>query len=185
MKKILIIGSLVIAFVIAGCSEKADVEVDSTTTEVEGETGSTSSSGDTSTMSGSSSDFDNSNNAMENNANMDSNNLHSIYFKFDKFSIEGDKNIQTLKNNAKLITDSTYEVRVEGNTDEWGNDEYNFALGLKRASSTKDALVNNNVPVNKIKLVSYGESKPKCTEKTKECWQKNRRVDFVLIPNAQ
>ncbi|RAX54083.1 hypothetical protein CCY99_05230 [Helicobacter sp. 16-1353] len=181
MKKILIIGSLVIAFVIAGCSEKADVEVDGTTTQVssDGTTTTTSTSGD-GVMTGSSSDSDN---AM--GGNVSGNELHSVYFAFDKFNIEGDRNIQTIKTNSKLITDSVYEVRVEGNTDEWGSDEYNYALGLKRASSVKDALVNNDVPVNKIKLVSYGESKPRCTEKTKECWRENRRVDFVLIPNAQ
>ena len=73
------------------------------------------------------------------------------------------------------------EIRVEGNTDEWGNDEYNFALALKRASSARDALVSNGVPAETVKLVSYGESKPVCSEKTKECWQKNRRVDFVPV----
>lgn len=179
MKKMLIIGSLVIAFVIAGCAEKTDVEVDGTSSTQVSDSSSTSASGDNSTLSGQSSD---SSNAMN---NADSDALHSVYFKFDRFNIEGDKNIETIKNNSRLITDTTYEVRVEGNTDEWGSDEYNYALALKRASSVKDALINNNVPLNKIKLVSYGESKPRCTEKTKECWRENRRVDFVLVPNNQ
>ncbi|WP_258864919.1 OmpA family protein [Helicobacter sp. MIT 14-3879] len=173
----LFIGSLVIAMVISGCSEKSDVEVDESTTSGDIQD-SNSNNGDTnSTMSGDSS---------ENEYNTENtNSLYSVYFGFDKFIVEGNKNIDTIKNNAKLIINSGSNVRVEGNTDEWGSDEYNYALALKRASSVKDALIGNNVPSNKIELVSYGESKPKCTDKTKQCWKENRRVDFVLTPTTK
>lgn len=183
MKKILIISSLVLAFVIAGCSQKTDVEIDETTTETTNENSNgNDATSSNSTMQGNMSDKD-ANSSSANNNNIGNNELGSVYFKFDKFDVEGTKNINTVKNNAKLIAESKHEVRVEGNTDEWGSDEYNYALALKRASSIKDRLVNDNVELSKIKLVSYGESKPKCTEKTKQCWQENRRVDFVLVPN--
>lgn len=107
--------------------------------------------------------------------------LESVYFRFDQFIIEGESNINAIKRNVAKINGDINEVRVEGNTDEWGSDEYNYALALKRAASVKDALVANNVPESKIRLVSYGESKPKCLEKTKECWRENRRADFVLV----
>lgn len=164
------IGSLVLAMVIVGCGDKSDVSVDEGTT-----SGSQNGSGadGNSTMSGG---------AGENGYGGDSSSLYSVYFGFDRFVVEGTKNTNTIKNNARLIINSGSNVRVEGNTDEWGSDEYNYALALKRASSVKDALINNNVPANKIDLVSYGESKPRCTEKTKECWRENRRVDFVLAP---
>ncbi len=182
MKKILIASSLAIAFIIAGCSEKTSVEADNTATETvkNDNMGNDNDLNGNSTIDNSGEDRDMNMVANNDNRNIDS--LNSVYFKFDKFNIEGEDNINTIKNNAQSIIDSTYEVKVEGNTDEWGSDEYNYALALKRASSVKDALVSNNVPAEKIQLVSYGESKPKCLEKTKQCWQENRRVDFVLIP---
>ena len=77
---------------------------------------------------------------------------------------------------------SAYGVKLEGNCDEWGSDEYNFALGLKRAQAVKTELVNEGVDAKRISMVSLGKSTPVCAEKTKECWAKNRRVDFKLLP---
>lgn len=176
MKKVLIIGSLLAAMVIAGCSDKSDVAVDKGATSSNTTDNNNANTNDNGTISNGSSENEYS---TANPASLD-----SIYFAFDKYVIQGDKNINAIKNNAKAIIDSGSKVRVEGNTDEWGTDEYNYALGLKRASSAKDALINNNVPADKIDLVSYGESKPKCTQKTKECWQENRRVDFVIESSA-
>lgn len=181
MKRVFIIGSLVLAFIVAGCSDKANVESDQNSTNSEASSSEVSSgTNDTngnSTMYGNTTDT-NTDSTYANRANGD---LKSVYFKFDKFSIDGE-NVSIIKSNAQNISNSKYkEIRVEGNTDEWGNDEYNFALALKRASSARDALVSNGVPAETVKLVSYGESKPVCLEKTKECWQKNRRVDFVPV----
>ena len=181
MKRVFIIGSLVLAFIIAGCSDKSDVQPDQNATSSETTSDANNTNNDTSngnsTMSGDTTDT----NIDSANTNRGNNNLKSIYFKFDKFSIDGE-NISIVKSNAQDINNNRYrEVRVEGNTDEWGNDEYNFALALKRASAARDALISNGVAAESIKLVSYGESKPVCLDKTKECWQENRRVDFVLI----
>ncbi|MFA6756952.1 MAG: OmpA family protein, partial [Sulfurospirillaceae bacterium] len=73
-------------------------------------------------------------------------------------------------------------IKVEGNCDEWGTDEYNYALGLKRAKSVKDALIAEGVPSDRIMVVSYGESNPVCSESNKDCWAKNRRAEFKLLP---
>jgi len=113
--------------------------------------------------------------------------LSPIYFGFDKFNLVDD-DIDTLQQNMKIVKDEApsdintdpYSIKLEGNCDEWGSDEYNFALGLKRANVVKDELINNGVPSDKITMVSYGSSSPVCTEKTQECWSKNRRVDFKL-----
>lgn len=175
MKKTLFIGSLILAMILAGCGEKSDVEVDegaTTNSSGGGNESMDTTGGDNSTISSSGS-----------NSDISSSSLYSVYFGFDRFIVEGVKNIDTIKSNAKLIIESGKNVVIEGNTDEWGSDEYNYALALKRASSVKDALVNNNVSEDKISLVSYGESKPRCSESTRECWRENRRVDFVL--NAQ
>lgn len=109
--------------------------------------------------------------------------LSTVYFDFDKFNIRSD--MQDRVTNSATIAKgeaSAFTIKLEGNCDEWGSDEYNFALGLKRASSVKKALMSEGVSESRITMVSYGESNPVCTEKTRECWAQNRRVDFKLLP---
>jgi len=111
------------------------------------------------------------------------NELSSIYFDFDKFTIRS--NMQSkLSTNSSLVKNDAknYSVKLEGNCDEWGSDEYNFALGLKRAQSVKKAMIADGVAPSSITMVSYGESNPVCSEKTQDCWSKSRRVDLKLLP---
>jgi peptidoglycan-associated lipoprotein len=109
--------------------------------------------------------------------------LPIVYFAFDKYNITPDmqEKINAAAKLGKTIS-ATYKVKLEGNCDEWGSDEYNFALGLKRANAVKKALVNDGINASRISMVSYGKSNPVCTEHTKACWAKNRRVDFKLLP---
>ncbi|WP_345993797.1 OmpA family protein [Sulfurimonas sp. HSL-1716] len=109
--------------------------------------------------------------------------MTSVYFDFDKYAIRQDMK-ETVTKDADIAkaAASAYSIKLEGNCDEWGSDEYNFALGLKRAQTVKTELVNEGVDAKRISMVSYGKSAPVCNEKTKECWQKNRRVDFKLLP---
>jgi peptidoglycan-associated lipoprotein len=108
----------------------------------------------------------------------------SIYFNFDQFDVKSSE-LNAVRNNAALFTDTDaagLSIKVEGNCDEWGTDEYNLALGLKRAKAVKDELIANGVPESRISIISNGENNPACTSSSKECWSKNRRVDFKLIP---
>lgn len=106
--------------------------------------------------------------------------IEHVYFGFDKYNLTADNKEKAVSNASKLsAVSSDTTIKVLGNTDEWGSDEYNYALGLKRANAVKDVLVANGVTTN-ISLVSLGESNPVCTEKTKDCWAQNRRVEHEL-----
>ncbi|WP_104749822.1 OmpA family protein [Helicobacter cynogastricus] len=103
-----------------------------------------------------------------------------VYFDFDKYNVRPDMQ-DAVDQGAQKIQDSKMKVLLEGNTDEFGTGEYNFALGNKRALSVKEALVVKGIAQDSIRTVSFGESKPICLEKTRECYQKNRRVDIKVV----
>ncbi len=108
--------------------------------------------------------------------------LQAIFFDFDKYSIKADMHA-TVESNAKISNDaalSGIKIKLEGNADERGTDEYNYALALKRAEAVKTGYIANGVAANRISAVSLGEGNPVCKESTEECWSKNRRVDSKL-----
>jgi len=110
--------------------------------------------------------------------------VKNIYFDYDKFFIRADMQ-GILEENAVILSNDKnkgYKIRVAGHCDEWGSDEYNYALGLSRANSVKKALITQGFDADRITPKSLGESTPVCTEKTKDCWSKNRRVEFELLP---
>ncbi|WP_419765314.1 MAG: OmpA family protein [Arcobacter sp.] len=107
--------------------------------------------------------------------------IESIYFAFDKFNLTETQR-KVASENASKLKGLAGSVKVEGNCDEWGTDEYNYALGLKRAKVVKDALISDGISSNSITVVSFGESNPVCSDKTKECWSKNRRAEYKPLP---
>ena len=112
------------------------------------------------------------------------NSVNKIYFDFDKYDIRPDMESK-IKENAKLLTTMNakdFSIKVEGNSDEWGTDEYNYALGLKRAKSVKESLITFGINKERIMIVSFGESNPECKMSNKACWDKNRRAEFKLLP---
>ena len=107
--------------------------------------------------------------------------LQNIYFDFDKYSLKPDA-IQKLDNTGAWLSGKPgVKIRIEGHCDERGTNEYNLALGDRRANSAKDFLIALGVASNRIDIVGYGEEKPQCVEQTEECWAKNRRVHFVVL----
>ncbi len=109
--------------------------------------------------------------------------VDNLYFAFDKYSLTDDMREISKANATKLSGLSTnVKIKLEGNCDEWGTDEYNYALGLKRAKAAKDALIADGISSSQISLVSFGESNPACTERTVNCWKQNRRVEYKLLP---
>jgi len=109
--------------------------------------------------------------------------VKQIFFGFDKFNLTSEM-LERVKSNGVVFskTKVSDKIKLEGNCDEWGTDEYNYALGLKRAKSVKDALVIEGINSDRIVLVSFGESNPLCTAKTKDCWKLNRRVENKILP---
>jgi len=108
--------------------------------------------------------------------------FESIYFDYDRYSIKEkmllvvSKNIQLM--NAQQVLGNN--IIIEGNCDEWGTDEYNYALGLKRAQVIRETFISEGITESRIKIVTFGESNPICLEQKDDCWAKNRRVDFKL-----
>lgn len=107
--------------------------------------------------------------------------VEPIYFDFDSVVLDEEAKAE-IKNNATIVNlgDKSTPVRIEGNADSRGSDEYNYALALSRAESVKKALQNEGV-TNQLDVVSYGEAKPACSEATEDCFSKNRRVEFKIV----
>lgn len=106
-------------------------------------------------------------------------NLKDVFFDFDKYDIRpGDAKI--LDANATWLKTNNSLVLIEGHCDERGTNEYNLALGERRAKSTMNYLVAQGVQASRITIISYGEERPSCTEHTEECWAKNRRSHFLV-----
>jgi peptidoglycan-associated lipoprotein len=105
--------------------------------------------------------------------------LQDVHFDFDKYDIRpGDAKILDtdaawLKQNGDRL------VLIEGHCDERGTNEYNLALGERRARAAQNYLVAHGVAATRITVVSYGEERPTCTEHGESCWAKNRRAHFL------
>ncbi len=102
-----------------------------------------------------------------------------VLFDFDKYDIRADME-ERVTNSATALKNTGAKAVLEGHTDSYGSDAYNYALGTKRANAVKNALTARGVNASQIKTVSYGESKPTCTVDTPQCNQENRRVEFKL-----
>jgi len=108
--------------------------------------------------------------------------LKEIYFDFDRYDIRADARATLKANGDWLKGNPGVRVVIEGHCDERGTNEYNLALGAKRAQAAKDYLVQLGIAAERLSTISYGEEVPVCTEKTEQCWQRNRRARFVITP---
>jgi len=108
--------------------------------------------------------------------------LKDIFFEFDRADLRSDAR-DTLRANADwLKTNPSARIEIEGHCDERGTNEYNLALGAKRAQSAKDYLVSLGIAGDRLSTISYGEEIPVCREHEESCWRQNRRARFVIIP---
>jgi peptidoglycan-associated lipoprotein len=107
--------------------------------------------------------------------------LKDIHFDFDRYDIRPE-DTQILKENAALLSKyPQVKVQVEGHCDERGTNEYNLALGERRANAAKKYLLSLGISTDRISSISYGEEKPLDTGHDEEAWAKNRRGHFVIL----
>ncbi len=107
--------------------------------------------------------------------------LSDIFFDYDQYMLqEGDR--KTLEMNAQVLLGryAKKKVLIQGHCDERGTEEYNLALGVRRAQAVKDYLVDLGVPPENVGVLSYGKEKPFCTQHSWNCWKHNRRSHFVF-----
>ncbi len=104
---------------------------------------------------------------------------NNIYFEFDKSRLTPMAQDTLMRHAAWLRENPDVTITIEGHADERGTNEYNLALGDRRADSAKDFLVDLGIDAKRLTTISYGEERPLCMDQTEECWAKNRRGHFV------
>jgi peptidoglycan-associated lipoprotein len=106
--------------------------------------------------------------------------LRDVHFDFDRYDIRpADAGILDTTA-AWLKTHPDHTLLVEGHADERGTNEYNLSLGERRAKASMNYLASHGVQATRITLISYGEEKNVCGEKSESCWSKNRRAHFMV-----
>jgi len=107
--------------------------------------------------------------------------LKDIFFDFDRADLRTDAR-DTLKANADWLKGNpSSRIEIEGHCDDRGTNEYNLALGAKRAQAAKDYLATLGISVERLSTISYGAEIPVCKDQTEDCWRQNRRAGFVVV----
>lgn len=106
--------------------------------------------------------------------------LEKIYFDFNSAALSGAARTTLTKNFDMLKQKAAVKVRIEGNCDERGSDEYNLALGERRAKSAEQYLITLGIPASRLSVISYGKEKPAVKGHDEAAWAKNRRDEFVI-----
>ncbi len=112
--------------------------------------------------------------------------LEDALFDYDKATIRTDASV-ALKDDVNVIREilanyPSQKLLIEGHADERGSEEYNRALGDRRAKAVEEFLTSMNIPAVQLSLISYGKERPVCTEESEACWQRNRRAHVTAAP---
>jgi peptidoglycan-associated lipoprotein len=108
--------------------------------------------------------------------------LQPVYFDYDRSEIRGDQK-QVLQKNASILLSGATQVVIQGHCDERGTEEYNLALGDRRANATRDYLVMLGVPADRLGTITFGEHQPFARGHEESAWRENRRAHFVKRPD--
>jgi peptidoglycan-associated lipoprotein len=107
-----------------------------------------------------------------------------VYFAYDQSDLDAEARRVLEAKLPVLQANPALQLRIAGHTDERGSDEYNLALGQRRAAAAKRFLTQRGIEENRIELASFGEEQPACTESTESCWAQNRRDAFEITAGA-
>jgi peptidoglycan-associated lipoprotein len=108
-----------------------------------------------------------------------------VHFDFDSTEIKGDEKVSLERIARCLKGNQAMQITIRGNADERGTQEYNLALGDRRANAVARYLENLGVSTQQLQTVSYGKERPLCAEHTESCWQQNRRAGLVFQPTKK
>jgi peptidoglycan-associated lipoprotein len=106
--------------------------------------------------------------------------LADTFFAYDSTELTAESRAAVQKNVDWMKRWASTKVMVEGHADSRGTNEYNLALGERRAAAVRDYMVGLGMPADRITIVSKGEEQPFCTEETEACWHENRRGHFII-----
>ena len=104
----------------------------------------------------------------------------TIYFDYDRSDITDDARAKLDAKVPILSQNAAVRIRIAGHTDSRGSDEYNLALGQRRAAAAKRYLTDRGIDAGRIEIVSFGEERGTCTEESDSCWSQNRRDEFEI-----
>jgi peptidoglycan-associated lipoprotein len=104
----------------------------------------------------------------------------TIFFDYDRSDITDDSRSKLDAKVPILTQNSAVRIRIAGHTDSRGSDEYNLALGQRRAAAAKRYLTDRGIDGSRIEIVSFGEERPTCTDESEGCWSRNRRDEFEI-----
>ena len=106
--------------------------------------------------------------------------LKDIHFSFDQYDLDSNSK-EVLQHNASYLKQNPRtKIEIQGHCDERGTNNYNIALGERRAHSTKRFLVSQGINSSRINIISFGEEKPFCFNSNEDCWFQNRRAHFMI-----
>jgi peptidoglycan-associated lipoprotein len=103
-----------------------------------------------------------------------------VYFDYDEATLSDEARDKLARNADLLRGQPRFTLTIEGHCDERGTNEYNLALGERRANATRDYLASLGVASDRMRTISYGEERPVCTESDESCWRQNRRAHMVV-----
>jgi peptidoglycan-associated lipoprotein len=106
--------------------------------------------------------------------------LADVLFRYDSTDLSDEARGLLQKNVEWMKRWTTTKAMIEGHADSRGTNEYNLALGERRADAVRDYLVSLGLSTDRLTIVSKGEEQPLCSEETEACWQQNRRGHFII-----
>ena len=110
--------------------------------------------------------------------------LGDVFFDYDAYELRQDAR-ERLAQNARFLSEHPeFIVTIEGHADERGTNDYNLALGERRANAAREYLVTLGVNGARVRTLTYGEERPFCGESSESCFQQNRRAHFTITGRA-